>query len=79
MQSASAYIGHRHGTISQWMLLLRIVEVYASKWCYEGRGGGGRRGIKWWFQESPEVTLRETLEEEISQEARVRPDSRDNR
>ena len=55
------------------MVLQPIFEVCER---YQGYGGGGGGGVPWWSQEAPEVTIMETLEEEISREAREKWDRR---
>ena len=57
-QSAMIYIGRLQATMTQWMALQPIFEVYAGGKVYEG---GGHRREAWWIQEAIEHKLQAKL------------------
>ena len=48
MQSAAMYIGHKQGTVSQWVTLRNVVEVCAMEKGYKGGGGGAGKSKRLW-------------------------------
>ena len=67
-QKIRIYIDRRQSTVSQWLDLWPIFEVYMQK---TGCEGGGQRRAPWWRQTAADDLLRDTLKD-ISEDTRER-------